>query len=170
MMKDNFRESLLLVCQLLDKHKASYLLIGGAAVALNGYFRHSVDKDGALTEKPDIDIWYDPTYTNYFKILEVIQDIGNDVTEWKKELNPNPKKSVFKLEFDDFTLDILPLLKADITFSDAKKRSDTIHFEGVPIHFLSYPDLVADKQALAREKDIQDIEHLIKINQRKSIG
>lgn len=135
MMKDNFRESLLLVCQLLDKHKASYLLIGGAAVALNGYFRHSVDKDGALTEKPDIDIWYDPTYTNYFKILEVIQDIGNDVTEWKKELNPNPKKSVFKLEFDDFTLDILPLLKADITFSMQKREVILYILKGFPFIF-----------------------------------
>lgn len=168
-MQDNLRVSLLLVCRLLEKHKVSYLLIGGTAVALNGYFRHSVDKDGELTEKPDIDIWYNPTYTNYFKILEVIQDLGNDVTEWKKELNTDPKKSVFKLEFDDFTFDILPVLKADMKFSDAKNRSDTIHFEGVPIHFLSYTDLIADKQAMARQKDIQDIEQLKKINYGKTV-
>ena len=63
-MNDNLRVSLLLVCELLEKYKVMYMLVGGTAVALNGYFRHSVDVQGQLTEKPDIDIWYNPTYSN----------------------------------------------------------------------------------------------------------
>lgn len=36
----------------------------GTAVALNGYYRHSINIAGELTDKPDIDIWYNPTYEN----------------------------------------------------------------------------------------------------------
>lgn len=68
MMEDDLKNSLLTVCKLLDKFNVQYMLVGGAAVALNGYYRHSINTSGELTDKPDIDIWYNPTYGNYFNI------------------------------------------------------------------------------------------------------
>jgi len=96
---------------LLEKHNVQYMLIGGSAVALNGYYRHSINIAGELTEKPDIDIWYNPTYENYYNTLKVMEELGQDITEFRKEQNPNPRKSFFKLDFDNFTLDILPEIK-----------------------------------------------------------
>ncbi|RYD58969.1 MAG: hypothetical protein EOP56_01700 [Sphingobacteriales bacterium] len=75
-MEGKLRNSLLTICKLLEKHSVQYMLIGGTAVALNGYYRHSVDSDGELTDKPDIDIWYNPTYDNYFNFLNVIEEMG----------------------------------------------------------------------------------------------
>ena len=162
-MEENLRTSLLTVCGLLEVHKVQYVLVGGTAVALNGYFRHSVNLAGLLSEKPDIDIWYDPTYTNYFSVLKVIHELGHDVENLLKEKTPNPKKSFFRLEFDNFTVDILPQVKAPIKFSDIRKRIETEVIEGVPIHFMSYADLIFDKEALGRKKDLDDIEQLRKI-------
>lgn len=68
-MEDSLRESILSVCKLLDKHQVAYMIIGGTAVALHGYYRHSVNMAGELTDKPDIDIWYNPTYENYFPLF-----------------------------------------------------------------------------------------------------
>ncbi len=67
------------------------MLIGGTAVALNGYYRHSLNSAEELTSKPDVDIWYQPTYENYFNVLKVIGELGQDITEFQEEQSPNPK-------------------------------------------------------------------------------
>lgn len=166
-MEDSLRNSLLNVCKLLEKHKVNYMLIGGTAVALNGYYRHSMNISGELTEKPDIDVWYSPTYDNYFNILKVMEELGQDISEFKNEQAPNPKKSFFKLDFDGFTLDLLPEIKATIKFAEANKRKETVELNGVNIHFMNYLDLIQDKTATARVKDLNDIEQLKKIKGKK---
>jgi hypothetical protein len=162
-MDNNLKNSLLNVCRLLEKHKVQYILIGGAAVALNGYYRPSINIAGELIDKPDIDIWYNPTYENYFNILKVMEELGQDVTEFKDEQSPNPRKSFFKLDFEDFTFDILPEIKATIKFLEANKRKETVELEEIQIHFMNYFDLIEDKKATARKKDLEDIEQLKKI-------
>lgn len=51
-MNVSFRSSVLAVCKLFQVHEVKYLLVGGVAVALNGYFRQSVNTAGELTDKP----------------------------------------------------------------------------------------------------------------------
>lgn len=166
-MEDNLKSTLLTVCKLLEKCNVKYIIVGGAAVALNGFYRHSINASGELTDKPDLDIWYNPTYENYFNILKVIEELGQDISEFKNEQSPSPGKSFFKLDFDDFTLDVLPTIKADIKFFDANQRKETIKVDETQIHFLSYFDLIEDKKATARKKDLEDIEQLKKIKDSK---
>ena len=162
-MEDKLKNSLMTVCRLLEKYDVQYMLIGGTAVALNGYYRYSVNIAGELTDKPDIDIWYNPTYENYFNFLKVVEELGYDITEFKNELNPDPRKSFFKLDFDGFTLDALPEIKADIKFAKSNQRKETVELESIKIHYMNYHDLIEDKNATARKKDIEDIEQLRKI-------
>jgi len=162
-MDNNLKNNLLTICKLLEKHSVQYIIIGGTAVALNGYFRLSINIAGELTNKPDIDIWYNPTYENYFNILKVMKDLGQDITEFENEKSPNPRKSFFKLDFEEFTLDILPEIKANIKFNEANKRKETVDFEKTLIHFMNYFDLIEDKKETARKKDLEDIEQLRKI-------
>ncbi len=61
-----------------------YIIIGGTSVALNGYYRHSINLAGELTDKPDIDIWYNPTYENYFNLLKVIEELGARCNKFQK--------------------------------------------------------------------------------------
>jgi hypothetical protein len=44
------------VCEILNKHEVEYLIVGGLAMALHGYYRRSIAPDGTQAEKPDIDI------------------------------------------------------------------------------------------------------------------
>lgn len=163
LMGEDLNSSLRKICTLLDKYHVEYLIIGGTAVALHGYYRESVNISGELSDKPDIDIWYNPTYENYFNILKVIKELGQDTEEFGNEQQPNPLKSFFKLDFVDFSLDILPVIKADIKFLDANKRKETMKLEESQIYIMSYLDLIADKKATARNKDIEDIKQLKKI-------
>ncbi len=68
------------------------MIVGGIAVALHGHFRQSIKLAGIATDKPDLDFWYNPTYENYFNLLNALEDLGQDVTEFKQEQAPNPKK------------------------------------------------------------------------------
>jgi hypothetical protein len=51
-------------------------------------------------------------------------------------------------------------LKASLKFRSAFKNKEVVVFNDVEIPFISYQDLLLDKQANARAKDIADIEEL----------
>ncbi len=152
--------SIVRVCQVLNQHAVDYLVVGGSAVAYYGYFRHSITMAGLPADRPDVDIWYSPTYANYFKLLNALVALGQDVAKYKNEQAPNPKKSFFRYEFDLFTLDLLPTIKSAINFGPAFSRREIIELGGVAISFIDFEDLIVDKQATARPKDLDDIRHL----------
>lgn len=159
-MEEDLKKGLLAVCRSLQHWNVRYMLVGGTAVALHGYYRHSMGPAGELTAKPDIDLWFDPTYVNYFQLLRLMEAMGVDVSEFQQERQPAPMRSFFKLDMGEFTLDALPLIQADIPFADAYDRKETVELDGIPIHYIGYDDLVEDKRASARRKDQEDIEHL----------
>ncbi len=159
-MIKNLTDSILSVCEILNKHSVQYLIVGGTAVALHGYFRPSMNIAGMVSEKPDLDFWYNSTYENYFKLLNALEDLGPDVNEFKAEKSPNPKKSFFRFQFDNFTIDFLPELKASIKFIDAYRRKEVVIVDGAEIMFLCFEDLISDKLTDPRPKDITDVKQL----------
>jgi hypothetical protein len=159
-MEEELKRSLLSVCMLLHRFEVRYILVGGVAVALHGYYRHSMGPTGKLTSKPDIDLWFEATYENYFRLLNALATVGVDVSEFQNEANPDPKHSFFKLDLGEFTLDALPSINADIPFGGAYARKENVELDGVPIPYLGYEDLLKDKQTSARQKDEVDIKHL----------
>lgn len=159
-MEEDLKKSLLTLCKVLDHWKVRYMLVGGTAVALHGYYRHSMGPSGQLAAKPDIDLWFDPTYENYFNLLAALEGMDCDVSEFKQELSPDPKRSFFKLDLGAFTLDVLPLIHADIQFAGAYARKEIVHLDGVPIHYIGFDDLMEDKKRSARKKDLEEIEQL----------
>ncbi len=68
-MESDLAAYVLRVCEILNKHAIEYMIVGGVAMALHGYYRKSIAPDGTQTDKPDIDIWYNPSYGNYFQVL-----------------------------------------------------------------------------------------------------
>ena len=162
-MNNSLLNSVLTICRTLEKYDIRYIIVGGTAVALNGYYRRSCNRAGELTDKPDIDVWFNPTYDNYFKILKTIEELGHDVTDLKNEKSPDPRKSFLRLDFDNFTLDFLPEIRANIRFNEAYRRKETIKIRNTEIHYMSYSDIVNDKEATARKKDKEDIKQLKKI-------
>jgi hypothetical protein len=97
-MDSNLSNGILTVCRALNKHSVQYMIVGGTAVALHGYFRRSVGIAGIITDKPDLDFWYNSTYENYFNLLNAFEELGQDITEFKQEQAPNPQQSFFKFE------------------------------------------------------------------------
>ena len=166
-MDKNLTESILNVCKILNKYSVQYLIAGGTAVALHGYIRMSLNSSGLPATKFDLDFWYNSTYDNYFRLLNALEELGQDVSEFKEESSPKPKQSFFKLEFEKFTLDFLPELNGLGKFSSSFKERDTLSLSETNISFISFDDLIKNKQANARPKDIEDIEQLKIVRDKK---
>jgi hypothetical protein len=161
-MNSSLAEVIVRICSMLNKHDVQYLIIGGTAVALHGYFRYSINQAGHISDKPDLDCWYNPTYDNYFRLLNALEDLGEDVQEFKEEKTPDPKASFFKFDFHDFTLDLLPKLKAPLKFFSSYSKREIVNLDGIDIPFINFDDLIEDKNATARQKDANDIRNLKK--------
>lgn len=83
-------------------------------------------------------------------MLNALEDLGEDVQEFKNEQTPNPKASFFKFELPDFTLDLLPQIKAPLKFFSSYTNRETANLD----------DLIEDKNAFAKQKDVDDIRNL----------
>jgi predicted nucleotidyltransferase len=166
-MQQNLTKEILEVCQILNKNEVQYLIVGGTAVAFHGYFRWSQNSSGFETEKFDLDIWYNPTYENYFKLLTALAELGQDVKDFIEEQSPNPQKSFFKFDLAKFTLDFLPKLKGHSKFKLAYEKKEVTEINGIEMSFIGIDDLLQDKAANSRPKDIEDIWHLKSIRDKK---
>ncbi|SDH43258.1 hypothetical protein SAMN04487996_13718 [Dyadobacter soli] len=147
----------------LIKHEVEYLVVGGVAVGYYGYIRMSVASNGQFVDEPDLDIWFNPTYSNYYLLLDALEAIQIDVARLKAEQAPDPRHSFLRYKLGDCTLDLLPQIKAPIRFRDAFERRRAFIRDSIEIFIISIEDLIADKEASGRPKDLVDIAHLKKM-------
>ncbi|MDQ6608277.1 MAG: hypothetical protein M3Y85_00440 [Bacteroidota bacterium] len=151
---------LISLCQVLNKHKVRYLVVGGMAVNAHGYYRPTTDHDGNIIENPDFDFWFDPRYLNYTKLLDAFGDMGFDVVEFKEEDFPFPKSSFFRFKPQGYTLDFLPRIGGGLTFRDCYQRRIVSVIEETEISIIAIEDLIVCKKATGRKKDLEDIAFL----------
>lgn len=159
-MQKNIADALLEVCHLLHQHAVEFLIVGGTAVSLHGYYRYSTNNAGEILNKPDLDIWYNPTPNNYFNLLNALQALGQNVTDFQNEKAPDPKRSFFKYELEKFNLDLLPSLKAKLRFRIAFEKRIIASLNGIELPYISYEDLIKDKTTDPRAKDLEDVKQL----------
>ncbi len=157
---EDLGDGILRVCAILNKHHIDYLVVGGIAVGFHGYFRKSIGPDGTIAPKIDLDLWYNPTYENYFKLLSGLEELGQNVQVFKQEQSPNPKTSFFKFELENLTLDLLPEIKAKLKFNASFRNKEVVSQQGIIIPYINYNDLIKDKEAMTRPKDLEDIRKL----------
>lgn len=119
--------------------------------------------NGKFADEPDLDIWYNPTYPNYYRLLDALENILIDVGRLKAEQAPDPKNSFLRYKLGDCTLDLLPQIKASIRFRDAFTRRRALVRDGFEISIIGIADLIADKEASGRAKDLVDAAHLKKM-------
>jgi predicted nucleotidyltransferase len=143
--------------KLLIEKKVEYLIVGGFAVTF-----HSRAK---FTE--DMDVWIKKTKSNAKKIFNVLNEFGFGNIELNEDdfLKPG---FVIQLGYPPNRIDIMTDLEG-LTFANAYKKSKPgIIFKNLEVRYLSYNDLLLNKQKVSRPKDIFDIEWIKKYNNKKS--
>ena len=136
------------ILSILSEKKVKYLLVGAYAMAVHGYPRSTMD----------IDILVKPDHENALLVLQALDDFGAPIGNLSAE-DLQKEDLIFQIGIAPCRIDILTSIDG-LKFDDAYARSELIEIEGIPVHVLSIPDLIINKRATGRTKDLADAEIL----------
>jgi len=164
MIANDIRESLKLTCKTLNEHSVEYMIVGGVAVGFYGYQRISGGfLSGTPEIKHDLDFWYNPTASNFYKLVDALKELGIDVTELEK-LVFDPKKSFLRVPHKTFKTEFLAQMSGLQSFSKCLMNTRKITLDGNNLNIIGYSDLIKNKKAVDRDIDRKDIRELKRIN------
>jgi len=142
--------------KLLNSHKAKYLIVGAFALIYYTYPRNT----------GDIDFFIETSDENAKKILSVLKEFGFESVDIKKEYLTKPD-SIIQLGFSPNRIDLITGISG-VTFLEAYKSKVKGKLGSEEVYFISPDDLLKNKKAANRAKDIADAELLMKfINHKK---
>ena len=127
---------------------AEFLIVGAHALAAHGRPRAT----------GDLDIWIRPSPENAERVWHALVQFGAPLTELRVEDLATPQ-IVFQIGIAPARIDILTSLTA-LKFDDAWPRRQMVEIEGQTLPFLSRDDLIRNKAAVGRPRDLADIDDL----------
>lgn len=130
---------------LLLSHRVKFVVIGGHAVAVHGSPR--------MTE--DLDVFVECSNTNARRLRRVLVDFGFGEAAPAVDILATPGR-VFMIGVKPFRIDVLTTISG-VLFDHAwatRKRLDT---EVGKLPFISRDNLIANKRASGRPKDLADL-------------
>lgn len=137
------------VCQLLNRYKARYLVIGGEACILYGLTR---------TTK-DIDIYIDKDVKNVEKVLEALGQLTYGIA---KEIPPEKvARDPITIVGDQPRVDVMTALR-QISFDEAWRSRNIKKVEGINVPYLALNLLIKSKDTdrLQDQADKEGLERL----------
>jgi predicted nucleotidyltransferase len=133
--------------QLLNEFEVEYLIVGGFAVMKYSEPRYT----------KDLDVWVHNSRGNSFRVVEALKKFGAPVDHDKVTAETlTDKQVVYQIGIAPVRIDILTEITG-VRFPEAWRKRVEGTFFGVPVHFISLDDLVANKQALGRGSDFEDL-------------
>jgi hypothetical protein len=144
MLNEDYRDML----HALSDEKVKFLLVGAYALAAHGYPRATMD----------IDIWVMPTPQNADAVLRALRRFGAPLHNLTKE-DLQKDGTIFQIGVAPRRIDIITAASG-LQFEETYGRSLSVNIEGIEVHIPSLDDLIHNKRALGRTKDLADVEAL----------
>lgn len=136
----------------LNARDVKYLLIGGYAVGVYGYSRTT----------NDIDIFVSGDEDNVHRLINALNAFGGadtDLTHIFAE-----KRSLVEIGVEPVKVQLMNFADG-ITFDEAYARRNMIEVEDISISTIGREDLIANKLASGRHKDLDDVEMIERLSQ-----
>ncbi len=144
MLNEDYKDML----RALSDEKVRFLLVGAYALAVHGYPRATMD----------IDIWVMPSPKNADAVLRALRRFGSPLHNLTREDLQNDG-TVFQIGVAPRRIDIITAASG-LNFEEAYKRSLSLDIEGIEVHIPSMEDLIRNKRATGRTRDLADVEAL----------
>lgn len=144
MLNPNFRDMLFA----LSDANADFLIVGAYAVSV-----HAVPRATG-----DIDIWIRSTAENAAKVWKALLVFRAPLTEWNVKDLEEPNL-VFQIGIAPQRIDLLTSIDG-VEFEDAWQNRIYVDFEGKRMPVIGHVDLLKNKRATGRPKDLVDIQIL----------
>lgn len=132
----------------LNAAGVDYLLVGGWAVALHGYARTT----------GDLDIWICVDAENARRVYRALGEFGAPLAGMSAE-DFEEDGMIFQIGVAPCRIDIINRISG-VEYSEAVRRAKESESGGVPFRMISLEDLIANKKASARPKDLLDVRQL----------
>jgi hypothetical protein len=133
---------------LLNSHRVEYLLVGGYAVGYHGYPRAT----------GDMDIWVGVSPRNAKKLVDVVKEFGFDLPEVDENLFLQ-KNKVLRMGNVPLRIELLTTLSG-VDFQSCYKQRIVDTIDGIHIDIIDLENLIKNKKASGRHKDLDDVEKL----------
>lgn len=141
MLNQDYRD--ILSC--LNEENVDYLVVGAFALAAHGYPRST----------GDLDIWVLNSESNAAKLFKALAKFGAPIGDLSVQQFTSPD-IVLQIGVEPCRVDILTGIDG-LTYSDAIKNKVEITVEGIDLGIISKNDLLTNKLATGRDKDLGDI-------------
>jgi hypothetical protein len=132
----------------LSEEKVKFILVGAYALAAHGYPRATMD----------IDIWIMPSPENADAVLRALSRFGAPSYNLTRE-DLLKDGTVFQIGIAPRRIDIITTASG-LQFETAYQNSIPITIEGIEVRIPSIDDLILNKRAIGRTKDLADAEVL----------
>lgn len=130
-----------------NAHRVDFMVIGGWAVAYHGHVR--------LTE--DLDLLVRPTEDNAKRAVAALEAVGGGCPELRPEVFT--RDNGISLGDAPVKVDVLSKLPG-VDFEAAWTRRESGHFGSATVNFISRADLIDNKRAVGRPRDLDDVREL----------
>ncbi len=134
--------------RLLKEKKVEFIVVGGFAVIYHGYVRYT----------GDLDLWVKRTSQNQKRLISAINQFGYD-TEPLTELDFEAEIIAFHLDKPPKKIDISNQISG-VKFEDCMESAEKLKIDEFEIAVLNLVDLIKNKKASGRLKDLLDIQNL----------
>jgi len=131
-----------------NKHGVEYLVVGGYAFALHAHPRYT----------GDMDVFVRSSESNARLIVKALTDFGFELSSltWKDLAVAG---RVIQLGYPPLRIDIMTTIDG-VSFDDAWSRRVESRYGNQRVYFISKEDLIANKRASGRKRDLLDLESL----------
>lgn len=141
MLNPDYKEML----SALSAAGAEYLLVGAQAVAVYGRPRAT----------GDLDLWVRPSQDNAPKVMTALARFGAPI----KDLTVGDLEKpglILQLGVEPCRIDILTAIEG-VEFEPAWRNRKIVELEGLTVNCLGREDLIVNKRAVGRPKDLADL-------------
>lgn len=142
-LPDDFREFI----RLLNRKRVRYVVVGGYAVAWHGFPRYT----------GDIDFFVEISERNAAALIEVFREFGfREPPGADLFLTPG---NIVRVGWQPTRVEVMNRIDG-VAFEECWKSRRAAVVEGLRIHFIALPELLKNKRASARPKDLEDLRNL----------
>lgn len=140
----DFKELLVL----LNSHHVEYLLVGAYALAFHGAPRFT----------GDLDVFVKPDSSNAARVISALNDFGFGSVGLSAQDFEKPDQ-VVQLGAPPVRIDLITGLSG-VSWKEVADGGAAADLDGVPVRFIGREQLVKNKLATGRKKDLADLEAL----------
>jgi hypothetical protein len=133
---------------LLNSAQVEYLLLGGYAVAYYGVPRAT----------GDMDVWINPDAANTARLVVALRQFGFTDATITPERFTKPGQ-VFRMGVPPLRIELLTSVTG-LDFPAAYSRRRLVRIDDVGVTLIALEDLQANKRAVGRRKDLDDVDNL----------